>query len=52
MGAADSDIEQGGRGCPDIGTYLIGGSTIGPAVWVRDMGPEPAYAEGAGQIPP
>ena len=52
MGTADSDIEQGGRGCPDIRKYLLGGSAIGPAVRVRDMGPDAANEEGVGRIPP
>ena len=40
MGVADSDNDQVGSGCPDIGEYLLGGGTIGPAVQVRDMGPD------------
>ena len=52
MGTADSEIKQGGIGCPDIGTYLLGGSTIGHAEWVRDMGPDAAHEDGVGRIPP
>ena len=52
MGAADSDIDQGGGECPYIGTYLIGSGAIGSAIWVRDMGPDAAYEEGVGRIPP
>ena len=52
MGAADSGTEQGGSGCPEIGTDLLGGGTIGPDIRARNMGPDPAYAEGAGWIPP
>ena len=52
MGAVDLDIEQGGSGCPDIGTDLLGGSAIGNAVRVRDMGPDTAHEEGVGRIPP
>ena len=33
-------------------TYLLGGGTIGPAIWVRDMSTDAAYKEGFGQIPP
>ena len=51
MGAADSDIGQGGRRCPDIGTDLLGVSEIGPAVRVRDMGTDAAHKEGVGRIP-
>ena len=51
MGAAGSSTEQGGRGRLDIRAYLLGGGTIGPAIRVIDLGPYPAYAEGAGQIP-
>ena len=35
-----------------IGTYLIGGGAIGPAIQVIDMGPDTVYAEGVGWIPP
>ena len=50
VGAADSGNEQGDRGCSDIRAYLLGSGTIGAAIRVRDLGPYPAYAEGAGQI--
>ena len=52
MGAADSYFDQGRSGCPYIGTYLLGGGAIGPAVWVRDMGPDAAHEEYVGRIPP
>ena len=52
MGAADSDIEQGGSGCLENGTDLLGGSAIGNDVGVRDMGPDSAHEEGVGRIPP
>ena len=52
MGAADSYIDQGGSGCPDIGTDLLGVGAIGTAIRVRDMGPDAAYEEGIGRIPP
>ena len=52
MGAYDLGIEQVGSGWPYIGTDLIGGSAIGPDVWVIDMGPDAAYEEGVGRIPP
>ena len=48
----DSYIEKGGSGCPDTRTYLLGGSAMGHAVWVRDMGPDTAHEEGVGRIPP
>ena len=48
MGAAGTGIEQGGIGCPDIGEDLLVGGTIGPAIRVRDMDPDTAYADGAG----
>ena len=43
LGVADSYIDQGGSGCPDIGTYFLCGGAIGPAIRVRDMGPDAAY---------
>ena len=52
VGTADSYIDQGGSGCPDIGTDLLDGVETGPDVQVRDMGPDAAYEEGVGQIPP
>ena len=52
VGAAKLGTEQGGRGCPDIGAYLLGGGTIGTTIRIIDMGPDTAYAEGTGQIPP
>ena len=45
-------IEQGGKVCPDIGRDVFGGGTMGPAVWVREMGPNTAYADGPGRISP
>ena len=52
MGAADLNIEHGGSGFPEIGTYLLGYSAIGNGVWVRDMGPDAVHEEGVGRIPP
>ena len=52
MGADESDIDQGGSGCPDIGTDLIGGGSIGTAIRVRYMVPDSNYEEGVGRIPP
>ena len=49
---ADSDIEQGGSGCPDIGTDLLGCDAISPDIRVIDMGPDAMYEEDVGQIPP
>ena len=51
MGAADSDIDKGGSGYLDIRKYLLGGSAIGRAVWVRYMGPDATHEEGIGGIP-
>ena len=52
MGASESDIEQGGSVCPDIGTYLPGGSAIGHAIRVKDMVTAATHEEGVWQIPP
>ena len=52
MGAVDSGIEQGWRGWPDIGAYLLGGGAIGPDIRVRDMGLYAAYVEGVRLLPP
>ena len=43
LGVADLDIDQGGSGCMDTGTDLLGGGAIGPAIRVRYMGPDAAY---------
>ena len=48
---AESGTEQVESGCLDIGADLLGGSTIGPDIQVRDMGPDTAYAEVYGRIP-
>ena len=47
----DADIDKGGSGCLDIGTYLVGGGAIGTAIGVSKMGPDTAYEEGVGRIP-
>ena len=52
MGAAELNIDQVGSGCSDIGKNLLGGGEMGPAIRVRDMGPDAAYEEGIGRIPP
>ena len=52
MGAANLGIDQGGSVCLDIRTDLLGSGTIGPAIQVRYVVPETAYAEGSGRIPP
>ena len=52
VGATNSGVEQVGSGVHDIGSDLLGGIAIYPAIQVRDMGPDTAYAEGVGIIPP
>ena len=52
VGADGSVNDQGGSRCPDIRADILGGGTIGPNIRVKDMGPDTAYAEGVGQIPP
>ena len=43
VGVDDLGTEKGGSGCPYIGADILDGGTIGPAIWVRDMGPDPEY---------
>ena len=52
VGADNSGVEQGGRRFQDIGIDLLGSGAIGPAIRVRYMVPDTAYAEGVGRIPP
>ena len=52
VGTADVCTEKGGSRCPDIRSDLLGGGKIGPTIRVRDMGPDTAYSEGDGRIPP
>ena len=52
VGTDNLGVEQLGRGCPDIGTDLLGGGAIGPAIRVKEMGPDTAYSKGVGRIPP
>ena len=52
MVTSDSGNEQGGRGCPYIGEYILGSGTIGTTIQVIDMGNDTFYAEGAWRIPP
>ena len=44
--------KQGRSWYLEIGTDLFGGGAIGPSIRVRDMGPDTAYAEDVGMIPP
>ena len=52
VGAADSDVYQGGCGCPDLRTYLNGSGSVGHALWVGDVGHYTPHWECFGQIPP
>ena len=52
MGAADSGVEQGGFGCPDLGPDLPGGGSVGNDLWVGDVGRDTLHWEGFGRIPP
>ena len=52
VGVSELGIEQGGSGCPETRKDLLGGGAIGPAIRVRDMGPDAAYEEGVGRIQP
>ena len=52
VGKADAGLEKGGGGCTDLGTNLIGGGTVGTAIWIRDLGDDATYQEGVGRITP
>ena len=52
MGAANSGVEQGGRGYPNIRIDILGGGAIGPDIQVIDISPDTVYAEDVGWIPP
>ena len=52
MGATDLGIDQGGSGCLEIGTDLLGGGKISLTIRVREMGTDVAYEESFGGIPP
>ena len=51
MGAADKGVEQGGCGCPYLGSYLLGGGIVGHYIRVRDVNHDSPHWEGVGQIP-
>ena len=51
VGEADAGLEQGGGGCPDLGTDILGGGAVGPTLQVRDMANDAAHQEGVGWIP-
>ena len=52
MGAAVQGVEQGGRGCPDLGDNLRGSGSGGSIVWVGYVGSDTAHWEASGRIPP
>ena len=52
VGEADTVIDQGGGGCPYLGTYILCGGSVGPVVRFRDVGDDVEHREGIGQIPP
>ena len=52
VGKADAGVEQGGGGCPDLGTDILGGDSVGNVVRVRDVGDDAAHQEGVGRITP
>ena len=52
VGAATSGVEQGGIRYPNIGTDILGGGVIVPAIRFRYMGTDTAYSEGIVHISP
>ena len=48
---ADESAEQGDCRYPCIRPDILGGSTFGNVVRVRDVGNEPPHWEGVGRIP-
>ena len=52
MGKADTSVDQGGGGCSDLGSDILGGGSVGNVVWVRDVGDDAAHQEGVERIPP
>ena len=52
IGASDEGDEQGGCGCPDFGTDLLGGGPLCHDVWVVDVVDDPHNWKGFGRITP
>ena len=40
---ADLGVEQGGCGCPDLGTDLLGSGSVGHALRIGDVGHDIAH---------
>ena len=51
MDEDDKNPVPGGGRPEDIGVVLLGGRTGGVAFRVRDVGPDPLYGVGPGQLP-
>ena len=47
-----NNTQVGGRICAYAGTFLPVHCTGIPAIWCRDMGPDPPYQEGTGGVSP
>ena len=52
VGVADADIEQARGVCPELGTDILGGGSVCPVAWVRDIGDDAVHQEVVGWIPP
>ena len=52
MVVADMGLDQGGGLCLGLGTDILRGGAVGPAIQIQDMGDEATHQEGIGQISP
>ena len=52
VGDADASHDQGGGGCPDLGTDILGSGPVGPTVRIIDVGDGATHQDGVGRIPP
>ena len=43
VGKANTGLEQGGCGCPDLGPDVLGGVSVSHVVRVEDMGDDTVY---------
>ena len=48
----EADAGEGGGGCPDLRTDILGGGSVGPIIQVEYVGDYTAHWEGVGPIPP
>ena len=52
VGEADAGLDQGGGGCPNLGSDILVNGAVDPDIHIQDVSDDTTHREVVGRIPP